>query len=979
MHRSLLLVGGSALSMFATVAHAQEASAPQQEIIVTGTQIQRSDYQPSSPVDIVGREDLEAKAPATIAEFVKDLPYNTGSSFASGRAFGNERGAGTINLRGLGPSATLVLINGRRQTQLPDAEDAIVDVNSLVPEIMLERVEILKDGASATYGSDAVAGVVNFITNDNFEGLKVSGRVNSFTYSDAIDYRLEGMFGTDLGSSGHVTAAFGYYYQDPINGYAFTTPSQKNTINDPRFSSASSSPGEFVVPRRNANGVISGAPLANIVDPYCGTMPSSVASSGGFNIVDNPADARDCRYQFWGDNGSQSEIERYQGMMRGYTDISDSVRFDAEFGFAHVTSATAYTAGDTLGLSPVIPGHNPGNIFRAKDANGNPLYAVSSGVSAGYVRDGSEVFLPARDSNGAVILTGDPTNPASGIPFYEDVIFSGRPVNSQCNLPTGGSMGPGECAWSRPSKAKNTILRAAGGLSGNLGEAWNWRTGVSWSRYDLSTNGTVGVALVNELNYALQGLGGPNCNRSQYTPGRNGCEYFNLFGNSAYANPGDPQANSQTVIDYVLPLLKDEYESQLITADAVVSGTLFTLPAGPVDIAVGYQFREERLAADYDTQANLGNKANGVTQLDFAASRGTHSIFAEAIVPLVDSSFGYLEATGAIRHEWIGDNLKTTNPKIGLLYHTQDDVLTLRGSYGTSFIAPSLFRLYASSARGAGVNDCPISQHPACTGENNVRIAQIQQGNLNLKPETSEAWSFGGIVQPLRGLRFEATWWNFTFKDKIATETATAIVAANPTGTPENPVVRAPDGRLLSVTTRFFNQSAVEVEGIDFSVDYTTEFFNLGTINFNAGGMKLLTYNVQDSPTSPVIDAKGVFYDRSVAIATPNTDFRLNARVSWLYEGHNLSAAVRYYAPIDFSNDPATGTVLAEIDAWYPIDVSYTYTFNVGSREIQLGVGAQNVFAMEEPQVPAPGFQPFIPILHDTRGRSVYAKASITF
>jgi outer membrane receptor protein involved in Fe transport len=969
---------------------APEAEPDERRIIVTGTLVQRSDYQISSPVAVVGREELEARAPANIAEFVKDLPFNTGSAFASGRAFGNERGAGTINLRGLGASATLVLINGRRQTQVPDAQDNVVDVNSLIPEIMLQRIEILKDGASATYGSDAVAGVVNFITNDSFEGVKVSGRVNHVTYSDAEDYRIEGMIGTEVGDSSHITAAFGFYEQDPIEGYAFYTPSQKGTIDDIRFSSAAGYPGVFTLPVRNAAGQIAGS-RRNVVDPECDSLPSSIPAGpqppGALppRVADSSL-AVQCRYQFWADNGSQSAITRYQGLVRGYSDLTDDIRLTGEFGFADVSSSTAYTPGDTISAALTIPGHNPGNIYyRARNAAGDPLYAVPSGVSAGFSRDGAPVFLPARDASGRVILTAAPTDPASGIPFYEDIVYAGRPLGSQCGLPTGGSLAPGACATSRPSRSDSTIMRAAGELSGELNDNWTWQTGLGWSKYKLSTNGTTGVALVNELNNALAGFGGPGCNRALNTPGANGCQYFNIFGNSAYAAPGSAGANTQEIIDYVVPFLQDSFESELFTADALITGTLFNLPAGGVGVALGYQHRQESLRIDYDTQANVGNKANGVTQTDFDNGRSTNAIFAEVDVPVIDNSFGMLNLTGAVRHEWIGETLETTDPKLGAIFTTADDLLTVRGSWGTSFIAPSLFRLFASSASGAGVNDCPISAPPPCNGDTNLRISTIVRGNPDLRPETSEAWSVGGVLRPMRGLQFELTYWTFDFRDRINQVGADAILALGPFGTAEFPVVRQssdPNVRspIVSVTTSFFNQASVEVSGIDLSAAYTTAVLDGGSLSFNLDGTYNTKFDQQATPGGPVVNGNGRFFASSnITNITANVKLRVNGRVTFAYEGHNFSAAMRYYGPADLYDNQTSLTKIADIDSWSPVDLSYTYTFDLGSREAQVGIGAQNVFGEYEPFFPFPAFQPFIPTLYDTRGRSVYAKASVTF
>lgn len=981
------LLGTSALALMVAPALIQSAHAQdiaqsdadqakdKKEIVVTGTLIQRSDYQSASPIDTVSRADLEARVPNNVAEFVKDIPANFGSAFASGRAFGNERGAGTINLRGLGASATLVLVNSRRQTQLPDAADNVVDVNSLIPEIMLERVEILKDGASALYGSDAVAGVVNFITNDRFNGVKLNVRGNEFTYSKAKDYRIEGLIGRDLGSNFHAVLGLGWYSQDPINGYAYTTPSQSpSTANELRFTSPSSFPGEFVVPTRNAAGVLSGS-KSNIVDPTCGTIVSSfpTVTVGGLpQLASSPATAVDCRYNFWGDNGSQSAIDRFQSMVRITGELGD-VKVELEGGYTNIHSETAYTAGDTLAAAIVIPGHNPGNIYyRAVNSAGQPLYAVSSGVSAGYVRDGAEVFLPVRDSAGKVVLTGTPTAASSGIPFYEDVTFSGRPIGSQCDLPTGNSLTPGQCAWGRPSVANNDIYRFAGGLSGALGEKWNWRAGATYSRYELATNGTVGVALVNELKNALAGFGGASCNIAANTPGKNGCQYFNLFGNSALATAGSAQANSPDVINYVMPLLHDKYTSSLFAAEAIVSGDAFELPGGPLGVALGYQYRRATLAIDYDLQANAGNKANGVTQSDLSKNRANHAFFAEVVAPLMDGDAGRLEFDGAIRHERIGSDLSTTNPKLGLLYNTQNKVLTLRASYGTSFIAPSLFRLFADSAQGTAVNDCPVSQGAPCRGDLNLRVALLVKGNPTLKPERSKSYSAGITLKPNNELTFDLTWWKFDFTDKIVTPTATEIVAANPSGTSLTPVVRDTTGRIVSVTTVFSNAAKVTTEGFDFAADFNTSIGKAGDLNINLSGTYLSKYDYQAVAGGAVIQGAGASNDNLVP--PPNTKMRLNARATWRYGGGTLNIIGHYYAPIDF-----TRTAGYKLGSWFPVDINYTHEFDIAGTRAMLGVGAQNVFGDQEPFVPVPGFQPFIPSLYDTRGTSIYVKAGVTF
>jgi iron complex outermembrane receptor protein len=972
-------------------AQSAQSGAALEEIVVTGSFIKRdSSFQPSSPVSVLEREELDARAPQTIASYLADLPFNFGSQFSSGRALGNERGGGNVNLRGLGPSATLVLLNSRRTTQNPDNPDNVVDVNSLVPEIMIERTEILKDGASALYGTDAVAGVVNFITRDRFEGFQWAARGNQATFSDKGDRRFEAMWGTKLfGGRTHLVGAIGVHDQDAMAGMPQTAPSQKGTENDIRFSSASSWPGEFVVPRRDANGALipgNAGLRTNVVDPTCGQIVSSIpgaAAQPGMPATAAPdaASAVDCRYQFWSDNALQSEIRRYQAFVRLSHDVSDSFRIAADVGYASVDSETSYTAGDTINVPTVIPGHNPGNIFRAMNAAGEPLFAVSSGVSAGFSRDGAEVFLPLRDANGNVVLAPTPTVQSPGtIPFWEDVSYSGRPIGSQGGLPTGNTLGPGEFAWSRPSQASNDIFRSSLELSGDFNDRWSWQAAATYSKYHLATNGAVGVALTSRLNAALQGLGGPNCDPQTGSPGQGNCGYFNIFGNSAFATaPGDPRANTKEMVDWVIPLLRDTFDSSLLVGDFIVSGSLFDLPAGPLGVAAGYQYRGSTLEIDYDTAKNLGDTAAGTVFEDFDEDRSTHAAFVEFNIPLFRSGAGYMEFNGAIRHEDSGGKLQTTDPKFGLLYETPGRLLTMRASYGTSFVAPSLFRLYSASSANTAANDCAVGLHPVCTGERNLRIAAQTRGNPNLQPQSSEAYSFGVTLRPLDNLTLSLDYWHFNFEDLITTETATQLVAMDPDGSLTGRVSRDATGRVQSVRLQYFNASEMTTSGLDFEGSYAIEMDEAGRLSFNLAATYIKEYELVQSPGAAPINAVGRTND-SIAGVSPNSRLRGNFRATWANANHSLTALLRYYHPLKFTLTPGS-----EIDSWTPIDLTYSYRFdgdflgNALGSQLSATLGVINVLDEEIPHVPVPGFQPFIPSLYDARGRMVWLRLTGEF
>jgi iron complex outermembrane receptor protein len=993
-HKSLL----SALLCSAAVMAAGQAAAQDanqvEEVVVTGSFIKRSEGFPSaSPVDVLSREELAIRAPANLANFLADLPANFGSTFSTGRALGGgERGSGTINLRGLGNAATLVLMNGHRQTQVADSATNVIDVNSLVPDIMIERFEVLKDGASALYGTDAVAGVVNIITRDNFQGLRISAQGSDFTNIGKGDRNVQVLAGVRSGKA-KLVGAFGFFDQDLISS-TFQSPQIEDDQKNLRFTIDNYYPGIYAVPTRAANGTLTTA-TRRVLDPYCGIiLGTTAATPRTATTLPTPqapgsAAATTCTASFFDDNALQSGLRRYQGFLRGTYEFTDNLRFTGELGYSDTHTETTYTAGETLAVPITIPGHNPGNTFRAVNAAGQALYAVSSGVSAGYTRDGQTVFLPSRDAQGRVILTADPTNPASGIAFNEDVLLNpaaGRLLGSQCGLPTGNTLPLGACAKTRPSLSDNTVFTASGYFDGTVADNWDWTAGLTYSKYDIATNNTPGMALTSNLVAALNGLGGASCPVPSGTGvtaqrGQGNCMYFNPFGNSVFAtSAGNPQANSQAVIDYVLPLLTDRYQSALTVAEARVSnGQLFALPAGNLGIAAGVQFRRAGLIGNYDVNRNNGNTTNLNTAADYDQSQNTYAVFGEVNVPLLKNSLGYLEAQGALRYEKIGGDLNTTNPKLGLLFTSDNGRITLRGSYGSSFVAPSLFQLYGNIGAGGALTDCPVTQNPVCTGGTNLRITQITTGNVNLKPQTSDAYSVGFTVKPFDGLTMSIDAWKYTFKDLITTEAANNVVRADPTGALTGKVIRNPATNQVAVVyVQYTNAAVLETQGIDFQVGYKRDLNSLGRIDLDLSGTYRDRYRVTPTVGATPIEGAGQTNGgggRAPLVANPK--WRANFRATWAMGPHSVNAILHYFGTLTVTEAPTL-----KVPTWTPIDISYTYNMD---KEIgplsgaSFSIGANNVFDENASYVPYPGFQSFLPTLQDIRGRSVWARVAMNF
>lgn len=935
-----------------------------EEVVVTGTFIRSGSFQPSSPVDTFTRDDFDLRAPTTTAEFLADLPYNVNAaSLPGGRGADATPNAGSVNLRNLGEGATLVLLNSRRQTKLPRSAE-MVDVNSLVPQIMIDRFEILKDGASALYGSDAVGGVVNVLTRDNFTGFEVRGQGNWITHSG----KGEGRFGALWGGEWEDTnLVFGFEYNHRSIGFVEDTKPSDNFI----FLSGPWQPAGYVVPRRDENGqLIAGASTA-VTDVGCGTIVQSY-------VVGNR-----CLYDFWPDNSRIHGEKRYQGLLRGTHEFSPAIRLTTEIGWSQATVRVASSSSGSISVTPgiTVPGHNPGiaaadadrlaaglpSIFRAMTADGLPLYAVPSAPGA---------TVPLRDINGAVVLTDNPTDPSSGIPFYEDVLLQGRIIGSQGGLPTNNSLRAGEYARSRLAESHQNMLRSAAILSGDFGDTWQWEAGFVHSSLQEETTGLRNNVLIRELRLALDGYGGANCSplSPQAAPGQDGCEYFNPFTNSTFALPGSEEANTRELVEWLMPAIWDHYRTELTTFDGHISGELLDLPAGPVSVAAGVQRRQERWHADFDSQKNTGNIESGGSFEDSRAKQSANAAFVELVAPAFDNSrLGRLQINAALRYEDLRGGSSTLDPKLGFLFSTPTDQVQVRGSWGTSFLAPNLFQQFTHSTGLANISD----QGPGGTGEATRRITTITRGNVDLTPQESESFSVGLRLNPKPGLIFDVTHWNYDFQELITLENVQALVNAND----PNKVIRDETGAVIFVVPSYINLASLKTSGYDFEARYLFDLGRWGALDSTLMATYVDTLKVPtaDGSTANVPNSR----NSTVTGAPPSVNRRALARVQWSYLRHGASLSVRYTG--SYENDSPLqppGVVIPpgndRVSSFASLDLSYTYRFDEGRFGIprsSISVGALNVLESSLPRTADTVTLPF----NDLRGRVAWLRLTANF
>jgi len=837
-------------------------------IVVTGSRIRRQRDIPS-PVSILGSESLENNAVKDVRDLVGILPINSGSENNSDNLTQNFTvGTSNINLRGLGVASTLVLLNGRRQVLSSVATDdgsSFVDTAALIPALAIERVEILEDGASAIYGSDAVAGVVNFITRDRFEGAEFTAEYRFRTNNGSQDdITLDGVIGGSFGDDGHFLVAASYLDRSSLvlNEVDWLQPGGANL-------SGFGKPGSFRVPSLGLT----------VADPDC-------EANGGF-LQTLATGSTVCTFDFGPQITAVPEEQRIQTFARATYDLTDSLGIWAEVGFARNEITREVSPSFPVLNTPIVPADNPGNIF------------------------GEDVFFQGRPFG-----VGQPTE----LNFYQ-----------------------------------HNTLRVALGAQGELNDNLSWDASYVHGVNDSIQNPRDIIAA--NFQAALLGFGGIGCDTSPTaaTPavaGQGDCYYFNPFSSSFNAAPGSALANDPSLREFIVGDYIGDGESTLDVFEANLTGSLFDLPGGPVGFAIGAQYRDQSLATSYDSITQQDGFAFLIGNRNFEGSVDTYAIYGELLLPVAD----WLELTGALRYEDYGAGIgDTLNPKIAALVRPTDS-LSLRGSFSTSFRAPSVFQTAGVQTNFVNITDADGTTTFA--GERTV-------GDPTLQPETSEAFNFGVTWQPAHNVEFSADYFNFSFEDVLTTENAQAIVNANPN---DPRIERTSAGTISIVNVNFINADSIETSGIDFSGRATFDT-GLGTLTPFFDATYLLTYDVTNDGTT--IDALGRL-NRS-NIGSPNQRFKGNLGLGWTSGIASANIILRHVS--EYEDDGGV-----EIDAFTTLDANVSFTLTDllrADNETTLTLGVVNATDEDPPFVNVAGS--YDPRTGDPRGRRVFIKIGTRF
>lgn len=807
---SCFLGSGYGLSAFA-------AEGVIEEIVVTGSHIRGTPEDAALPVDVIDSQELEDRGNPSALDLIRSMPY-VGPTMGETNQFGPNQGTigtGNVNLRGLGGMRTLVLMNGRRTTYTPAEGPAGVDTN-LLPIAAIGRVEVLKDGAAATYGSDAISGVVNFITRKDLDGLELDASYRGIEDSGAYRYSLNWGW---VGDRSNVLISYGYQKRQELNSYDrdwATAPYLEN----PTGWSAFSTPGNFIP--RDATFT----PLAGITpDANCNALGGYQDAAPGTAL--GPA----CRFSFVPFDNLVEETRQEQLYGELNTEIADGVEFHVE-GLYATTKLPRYRTSPSY---PPTSGPGGPGAFQFVVAN-DPGCATPFCNNPGAVTALQQAGLSqaAIDNTQYIQMLGWRPNGWGGVPDLTGGIGSQLNVN--------------EYDMARVSASLKGVLE--GGFLDGIG----WDVAITYSTSEHSRSGV--DTRISHLEAALSGLGGDDCNGIAYGLPGSTCLFFNPFSNAVdrsgpypgMTNPGYVPENDNTreVQAWLIDRFNVVQDQSLLVVDAVLDGEIggFELPGGQIGWAFGGQYRE----IDYQTYPDdpladsrvtpcpdVGDTSCAVQTGPFiflgqfipqTLHQEVYAFFGELHIPILDS----LDVQVALRYEDYGGLTgDTTDPKVSFRWQAVD-WLALRGSAGTTFRGPTPVNL---SLQATGLQPVPAAA-------NQYRSIDFS-GNPELQPESADTWSLGFIVQ---AGNFEGIvdYWNYKFEDQISTVPYTAVSNAvgNGPGTGaqlancnhplRNLVIFDQNdtctqgvttgGQMQRISSPVVNGSPVEIAGIDLSLTY---------------------------------------------------------------------------------------------------------------------------------------------------------------
>lgn len=853
-------------------AFAQEASLPAaaetaedgDAIIVTGSRIKQDPTKSALPLQVITPSDLSREGINSPEQLISFLSTNgTGADNLASNGdvtTGAQRGTNGLsaaNLRGQGAASTLVLLNGRR-VAAHGLTGGAVDVNQ-VPFAALERVEVLKDGASAIYGTDAIGGVINFITKSNFQGLVLNGFTDVTEQGDSPIYRLSATVGYgDLGTQGfNIMGAVSKSWngillgkeRDFVNGNQPNRGLSVDTRGTPIATAFPGNTNSLFAPSGSLLGGTTNS-AANFYLPGLLIPGTTTRADGGINPLDLPGgagcDSVDGGMAYdevlWSVPGARFACSWDTGRAAVLQQPLETLTY---YGKATVALGDHRLAAEITGSDADSKKRFSNNQYSI-NATTMPLYfPLNSTTAATY----NSVYDSIAGTFSAVGAVGDRTVDAVG--------NYGKPIAYRWRNIPGGN---------REYVTNTKTIRGALTAEGPLGGSWDYRAGASYAKSEASSVLGTGYHYAgifrSAANATASGVAGAvNGGIDPRAPTAPGAARPGIVGllNSGILNPFSVAQSDAALagLDAIsakgTTLYGGQYEVKQF--DASVSGSLFDLPAGPVQVALGADYRRETYsfngsAAAVAGQPEIFNVAFDNVNALTPKNRNVKAVYAEMSVPVLE----VLELTGAVRLDDYTGFGSTINPKLTARFSPTDWVM-LRASYNTGFRVPSFNQIFngvtESPNPGNNLTDpstCPVGGIVNVTaGCGAITPTSLSGGNLNLGPETSEQYSAGIVFTPAPQFSASVDFWSIAVDDSIGALTIAQLLA-NQSSFPDR-VIRT-GGVITQLDLRADNIGSRRTQGLEVSLRGGLDAFG-GVLTAGLDGTYLVKKREKFLPTAP--------------------------------------------------------------------------------------------------------------------------------
>lgn len=949
------------------------------EVVVTGSRIQQSIAQSTQPVFVIGSADIEKTGLSTLGDLLQQLTTGGAALNAKFNSSGNfgyppdgggiGAGAEEVDLRNLDSKRTLVLVDGLRWVNESSASGVSGSADlATIPIEVVDRIEVLEDGASSIYGSDAIAGVINIITKKKFDGVQLTGYEGSYNKGGQTTQasltaggssgKFSGLFVASFYNQQQISSSKWWASSEPepragVRSGSSATPQGRATFCDPsipvpNYGSCTADQSNFYDVTLN-NGTTT--PVWDPANPV--TPPSTYHNWSGAD-----------RFNFAPLNLLLTPSQRKAIWTNVNYDINDDVQMYAKAMFNNRTSVNQ-AAPEPIFVGP---------------------YAGTGGIA---------------DS-----INVSKLNPYN--PYGIDLCAVAEAANSTV-CPINGSGAFQNFGWltRRPIEAGPRIFDQdvdtwyfGAGFKGTL----HVMDGLNWDLNFIDTDNKATQKFTGGYNIAKVGLALGDPAVCAQIPG---CVPLDIFG-------GQGRPITQQMLNYVLATQIDSSDQQLKVISGNITGTIFHIEDRAAGLAIGAEHREYVGVFEPDPLRQTGESQDS---LAFPVNQSYHvnEGYAELSLPLLST----LGASGAVRYSDYSTFGNQTTYKGGLRWQPVHD-FALRGDYSTGFRAPNLGELYGLTQFGATLVDpcgptgggiapqyvagCAAQKVPAGFQQANTQITTFTGGNPKLKPETSDSYTAGIVYNAgwaeghaaTARLNGEVTYYNIKVKGAIQAEDIQALLnACLSTGGGTSPTLcapftRMPGGNLNPPQNLLANLAQITTSGEDIKINWASEALSFGHLTAALQATHVSTYKA--------VDQLGLVSQRAVGIEVNNSaipDWRVNLQLGWAFGPVEVSWDVRYLTSVkELCGNAATtipvpgctdsggnfnASAYNTLDATVYNDVNVAWNDAFRMTGLRLELGGTNVFGVNPPICYTCTLNGYDAGTYDLPGGFYYARASYKF